>query len=116
MLKSSPKVLQAARDLRKRQTEAEKILWNILRDRKFKNFKFRRQHPFGRFIADFYCHKANLIIEIDGPIHNSKNQKEYDILRTKIIKQYGLRVLRFKNEEIISNIKEVLKNLTQTLS
>jgi len=116
MLKSTLKVLQAARDLRKKQTEAEKILWSILRGRRFKNFKFRRQHPFGRFIADFYCHKEKLIIEIDGPIHNSRNQKEYDILRTKIINQCGLKVLRFKNEEIIFNIEKVLNNLTQALS
>ena len=116
MLKSPPKILEAARNLRKKQTEAEKTLWNVLRNRKFRDFKFRRQHPFGRFIADFYCHRKNLIIEIDGPVHNTKYQKERDVIRTKAINFYGLRVLRFKNKEILNNIEGVLNDLTLTLS
>lgn len=111
MLESSLKIIQAARDLRKRQTQAEKILWGILRDRQFKNFKFRRQHPFGRFIADFYCHQAKLIIELDGAIHKIKDQKIYDSLRDDIIKRYGMKILRFKNQEIISDMGKVLKKI-----
>lgn len=116
MLKPSPKIIQAARDLRKRQTQAEKILWNILRDRQFKNFKFRRQHPFGRFIADFFCYKANLIVEIDGPIYNIKDQKEYDLLRTELLKQQGLKILRFKNKEVLLSPDKVLRKIKSELT
>jgi len=116
MLKPSPKIIQAARDLRKRQTQAEKILWNILRDRQFKNFKFRRQHPFGRFIADFFCHEAKLVIELDGSIHQLKDQKEYDVLRTNVMNQFGLKILRFKNEEVVSDTNKVLKRIKRELT
>ena len=69
VVRQLPKVFEHARDLRKRLTDAEKVLWNILRDRKFLGYKFRRQAPVGEFIADFLCNNPPLIIEVDGPIH-----------------------------------------------
>ena len=96
---------QRVRDLRKNQTPSEKMLWQCLRNRKLAGYKFYRQHPIkvvhdGKtryFIADFYCHEKNLVIEVDGKIHD--NQKEYDEYRTFLINQLGIRVFRLKNEE-----------------
>jgi len=101
------KAIEAARILRKRLTKSERKLWNLLRNREFFNFKFRRQHPIEFedddqkefYIADFYCHKKKLIIEIDGSIHDY--QKEYDQLREDIMILLEYRILRFKNEVIL---------------
>lgn len=110
-MKSSPKIIEIARNLRRKQTETEKILWKILRNRRFKELKFRRQHPIGRFIADFYCSKLNLIIELDGPIHDFKKQEEYDRLRERVLRENGLRVLRFKNEEVVNNVDKIFRRI-----
>ena len=75
-------IFENARELRNKQTESEIILWNILKDYKLRGFKFRRQHPIANYIADFYCHKAKLIIEIDGEYHNNKEQVLIDKERT----------------------------------
>ena len=108
---------QRARQLRRNLTEEEKILWKKLRNRKFHGLKFLRQHPIvydeinGRvlyFIPDFYCSEAKTIIEIDGKIHDF--QKDYDDRREEILRNTGLKILRFKNEEI-KNISEVLKKI-----
>lgn len=105
---------QQARELRKNQTEAEALLWSKLRDKQFMGLKFLRQHPIfyiydnkrNYFIVDFYCHKNRLAIEVDGKIHLS--QKEYDQLRTEFLEFKRLKILRFKNEEVLSNIEKVL--------
>lgn len=98
-----------ARDLRKKQTDSEDILWEILRNRNFEWLKFRRQSPFGRYIADFYCSEAKLVIELDGKIHES--QKEYDMIRDEIISKYGVTILRIKNEEIFNTFEWVLEKI-----
>ncbi|MBI4978849.1 MAG: endonuclease domain-containing protein [Spirochaetes bacterium] len=103
-----------ARGLRARQTEAEKMLWQHLRNRKLNGMKFTRQHVIrfmldGEqrcFIADFYCAEAGLCIEIDGQIH--EQQKEYDDARTVILSVMGKRVLRFSNNDVQNNVNEVL--------
>jgi len=94
--KSPPEVKQRAKELRQSQTPAEKKLWEILRNRKLSGYKFRRQHPLGPFIVDFYCDEARLVIELDGNIH--KQQKEYDVARGRWLEENGYRVLRFGNE------------------
>ena len=99
-------ILSRVRDLRKDQTPSENILWQILRNRKLDGWKFVRQYPIKFiyddqvrfFIADFYCHSARLVIELDGKIH--EHQKEYDEFRTYLINQLGIQVLRIKNEEL----------------
>jgi len=102
-----------ARELRKGQTPAEKILWNELRNRKLLNLKFYRQHVirYGQgntiFIADFYCHEKKLVIELDGCIHLTN--KDYDTNRDGILKEYGYAVLRFKNEELDELLKVIDK-------
>jgi very-short-patch-repair endonuclease len=109
-----------ARNLRKNQTESEKIFWEAVRGRKFFNKKFVRQYLIKfelsgikrYFIADFYCAEEKLIVEIDGKIH--ENQKEYDELRTQIINILGISVVRIKNEEI-RNIESVYQFLERQI-
>ena len=109
------------RGLRKRSTKAEEILWEQLRNRKLLNRKFYRQYSLfydltGKesfFVADFYCYEAKLIIELDGEIHKYKLQE--DKSRTDILKLTGLKVIRFKNEEIEQNIKMVLEKIKREL-
>lgn len=113
--------VQTARELRAKSTRAEKIFWDVVRNRKIKKKKFNRQFPVyfmfeGHerfFIADFYCHENKLIIEIDGGIHET--QKDYDELRTIIINELGIKVIRFNNERIENNLDEVIKELKRIL-
>ena len=74
---------------------------------------FRRQHPYGIYILDFFCSKANLAVEIDGEIH--KHKREYDHERTKYLEESGLRVLRFSNHEVENNIEEVIRKIKSAL-
>ena len=97
---ASKHIQARAKELRRRTTRAEKLLWDKLKNKQLLGFKFRRQHPIMIFIVDFYCHKAKLIIEVDGPIHNLKENKEYDLGRTHELEELGLRLLRFTNEDI----------------
>ena len=103
-----------ARLLRQFQTFAEKRLWQALRNRKFLDLKFRRQHPFGNYVLDFYCHECKLCIEADGAIHLEKDVIEYDEARTKFLNENNITVLRFTNDEIIYKldaVKEKLKTI-----
>ena len=101
-------IFENAKELRKNMTHAEKILWNHLKV-KPNGYKFRRQHPLGIYIADFYCHKLKLVIEIDGSIHDNDEVKLNDEERQKLIEEDGLTVMRFKNAEILNDIANVLK-------
>ena len=92
-------------------TEAENFLWNNLRGKKLEGYKFRRQHIIDQIIADFVCLKKQLIIEVDGAIHNLPENQISDAERTKILNDLGYKVIRFTNEEIIGNIDEVLVNI-----
>ncbi len=105
-------VQQRAKELRKEMTCAEKILWERLRNRQLGGFKFRRQHPMGSFIADFYCPECKLVIEIDGEIHIS--QAEADVERTEIIESFGYRVIRFHNADVETNLQIVLQKILTT--
>jgi very-short-patch-repair endonuclease len=105
-IRTTANIQQRAKELRKEATPAEKILWERLRDRRLGGFKFRRQAPMGNVIADFYCAECKLIAEIDGDIHDF--QVEEDALRTKQIESFGYRVIRFRNEKVLSDIESVL--------
>ena len=107
-LGASKFIFENAKALRKNMTDAEKILWGYLKA-KPNGFKFRRQHPLGIYIADFYCHKLKLVIELDGSIHDIEEVKENDIIRQKMIEEEGITVMRFTNEEVMNSINEVLK-------
>ncbi len=117
-----PSITELCRELRKRETPAEKILWELLRNRSLANYKFLRQYPicvlsaFGRnlyYIPDFYCHKAKLVIEADGPVHRFK--KEYDNNRDEVLRSLNLTILRFENDEILNNTQTVLNTIVEHL-
>jgi very-short-patch-repair endonuclease len=113
-------ITERARELRKHQTPAESIFWQQVRGRKFYGLKFLRQYPILHnqnnsvqfFIADFYCHDLRLIVEIDGDIHNTKYQQEYDLIREETLGEMGYRIIRFSNKDVQQNIYTVLTNLT----
>ncbi len=98
-----PGTKSKARSLRRPLTPAEYRFWLYVRSRKMAGYKFRRQHPIGNFIVDFYCHRLRLVVEIDGGIHNLQEVKEYDKKREARIKSLGLSVLRFTNEDVFYN-------------
>lgn len=100
--------------LRRKMTNAEGILWEELRRHSFHGIKFRRQVNIGKYIADFLCWRHNLIIEVDGKIH--EQQKEYDKERDEYLRGRGFRILRITNEEVLSDISSVLKKIEQTVS
>ena len=101
-------IFENAKLLRKNMTHAESILWSYLKV-KPNGLKFRRQHPLGIYIADFYCHTLKLVIELDGSIHDNEEVKMNDEIRQKLIEEDGITVIRFKNQEISNNIENVLK-------
>ncbi len=104
------------RKLRKDSTEAEQLLWRILRNRGFHDAKFRRQHPKEGFILDYYCHEAKLCVELDGSQHNEGEQVKYDEERTKILlEKRGIRVVRFWNSDVLNRTEEVLNELWNIL-
>jgi very-short-patch-repair endonuclease len=97
-------IFKLAKELRKTQTEAEKILWSKLNKNQVLGLQFRRQHPIDKFIADFFCPKIKLIIEIDGSIHDIPEHHNHDLGRTDILNDFGITVVRFSNEQIITEI------------
>lgn len=105
-----------ARELRKSTTDAEKVFWHrVLKNKKFKNLKFTRQKPLGDFIADFYCAKLGIVIEIDGDIHkeNKIRDKERDNI---ILRKFNIKVIRYNNNEILNNLERVTEDLIKKLS
>ena len=105
---------QRARELRKNQTDAEKLLWKHIRNRQLSGYKFRRQCPLGNYIVDFICLSLKLIIELDGSQH--MNNAGYDERRTQYLEAHGFKVLRFWNNNILNQTDSVLEALTLTLS
>ena len=97
-----------AQFLRRNETIAEKLLWEKLRNNQLEGLKFRRQHPVNIYIADFYCHKFKLIIELDGDYHDQEEQKQKDEVRTEVLRLNDLKIIRFKNEEVEQDINQVL--------
>ena len=104
-----------ARRLRRQQSDAERLLWHHLRARRLGGFKFRRQHTIDKYIVDFYCDDARLVIEVDGGSHNEPNQKDYDRQRTLTLEKLGLRVLRFWNHEVLLHTEQVLEMILEAL-
>ena len=107
-------IFQIAERLRRDMTVPEKIIW----DRVSKNqlgVRIRRQHPVWKFIADFYCHEVKLVIEIDGVIHLHSENKEYDISRDIILKEFKIEILRFTNDEVINEPNLVIEKIKGTI-
>lgn len=105
--------LQRAKELRRDMTPAEKILWQELRGNKL-GVHFRRQQVIAGFIVDFYCHKAALVIEVDGDIHDL--QQEEDARREKVLSEMELRVIRFRNEEIMKDLSAVAEKIRELVA
>ena len=96
------------RKLRREQTPAEKLLWSKLRNHQLNGLKFYRQYGIGFYIADFFCMSHKLVIEIDGGYHNSEDAKMNDDVRDEQMKNLGLKILRFNNEDVMNKLQEVL--------
>lgn len=103
------------RILRRAQTPAESILWKALRNRKLEGYKFRRQHPIGPFIADFYCDAEALVVEVDGDVHDVPEVRERDKARSMFIESTGIKIIRFRNEEVFVNLNKVLNEIGKEL-
>jgi cyclase len=112
-LGAKEEVFRTAHSLRYQMTEAEKMLWDELKDRKLNGLKFRRQHPVNRYIADFYCHEKKLIIEVDGGIHEHNSTIEHDENRSAELERLGIRVVRFTNDQVLNNLKNVTDKIKE---
>jgi very-short-patch-repair endonuclease len=106
------KLKQVARQMRQEPTQAERRLWQQLK-RKQLGAKFRRQHAIERFIVDFYCAEARLVIEVDGMVHDYTG--EHDMIRQEYLESLGLRVLRFTNEDVMKRLEGVLHMIREAL-
>ena len=104
------------RHLRKNMPETEVILWSCLKKKELDGYKFRRQYGIDRYVVDFYCPKAKLVIEIDGDSHFTDEAAEYDRQREIFIQSLGIRIIRFTNLEIRTNINGVLQAITGVLT
>ena len=103
--------IEFARLLRKRMTAYEKLLWERFKGKNILGVKFRRQHPIGLYIADFYCHEICLVIEVDGPVHDRLEQKEHDENHSAEMDRLGIKVIRFTNREIKNHIGSVMQRI-----
>jgi len=107
--------INLARTLRKNSTKQEHVLWKLLRNSNLKNYKFRRQHPIGKYIVDFICIEKFLIIELDGSQHNQEENRKYDLERTKYLESRGYKILRYWNSDIDKNISGIYDDILNNL-
>jgi very-short-patch-repair endonuclease len=110
-LRNDPTLKQRRRELRRNQTEAEKVLWAHLRNRQVYDMKFFRQYRIGPYILDFYCPTLKLAVELDGGQHNQCENKEYDSTRSEYLKVQEIDVIRFWNHEVLLDVQSVLAEL-----
>ncbi|WP_316227667.1 endonuclease domain-containing protein [Bradyrhizobium sp. SZCCHNR3015] len=112
----SPKLRSNARALRRNSTDAERLLWSELRDHRLLGAGFRRQVPIDRYIADFVCHAARLVIELDGGQHFSTEAEQRDASRSAVIEAKGFQILRFANNDVMSNRAGVLETIAAAVA
>jgi cobalamin-dependent methionine synthase I/very-short-patch-repair endonuclease len=105
-----------AKEMRKKPTEAEKMLWNVLSNKGIDNYKFRRQHIIGEFIVDFVCLEKRLVIEVDGSIHNEPQQIEHDKNRIEWLESKGFKVIRYTNNQVINDLVKTIETIGSELS
>ena len=115
MLSYNQKLKEISRQLRKNMTNAEKRLWAKIRMRQLQGYQFYRQKPIGDYIVDFFCPRAKLVIELDGSHHLIGETIEYDRIRDDYLSSLGLRVLRFTNTEVMTNIKGVVERIAEEM-
>ncbi len=114
LMKKTPRPAETtarARQLRRDNTKPEAVLWNVLRGGRLGGLKFRRQHPVGPFFADFYCHSASLVVELDGMSHDDRAQK--DERRTEFLQRAGMKVIRILNDNVMSDIEAVARYIAR---
>ena len=116
MAYQNPKSLERARTLRKDDTEAERRLWEAIRNRGLGNFKFVRQLPVGPYIADFACRDHKLIVEVDGATHGTDAELNYDERRSAYLQDQGFRILRFWNDDVYKGLPDVCDAILQALA
>ena len=110
-MKIDPQLLEFAKSMRHTATDAEHLMWQIIRAKRFMNLKFRRQHVIAPYIVDFYCHELGLVIELDGSQHGTDDAIEYDAERTKFLEVLGLKVVRYWNHDVLGRTDVVLEDL-----
>ncbi|MFA6056560.1 MAG: endonuclease domain-containing protein [Taibaiella sp.] len=108
-------IFEWAKDLRNRMTEAEMLLWGYLKQKPL-GYKFRRQHPLGFYIADFYCHKLLLVIEVDGKIHEREDVAQNDKERQNVIEGLGLKVIRVTNDDVNKQLEKVVSIIEEFIN
>ena len=99
------------RNLRQESTPAEEFFWQQLRGSKLNGLKFKRQHSIGNYVVDFYCASKRLIVELDGEVHNTKEQKEKDKHRDENLAEMNFNILRFTNEDVLLNFQSVINKI-----
>lgn len=107
---TAPQIFEAAKQLRNEMTAAEQLLWQFLKLER-KGLKFRRQHAIGVYVADFYCHRAKLVIELDGSVHDNPEVAERDVIREQDLKEWGYTIIRFNNKEVFGNVESVVNEI-----
>lgn len=115
-MKLDPQLLEFAKTMRHNATDAEHLMWQLLRAKRFMNLKFRRQHVIAPYIVDFYCHELGLVIELDGSQHGTDDAIEYDTERTNFLEALGLTVVRYWNDDVLSRTEVVLEDLWRRCS
>lgn len=111
----SREMVEIARGLRSELTPAEKVLWDALRGRRFCGLKFRRQHPIGCFVVDFYCPEKQLIVEVDGGVHESQSQCASDAEREEWLMGLGLQIVRVSNDLVLTDMRAALTVIESAL-
>ncbi len=108
-------LLEKAREMRKRATPSEALVWELFRDRRFLGLKFRRQHQIGAYVADYYCHEKLLVVELDGPVHQEGKRRSLDAKRDAYLKSLGITVLRIRNERLLHETDAVLNEIANAV-
>ncbi len=115
-LRNDPILKQRRKELRHKETEAERIFWSYVREKQFQNLKFYRQYSVGPYILDFYCPSIQLAIELDGGHHNDTDNKIYDAERTEYLKELKIEVLRFSNNEVLEDAEDIFEKINVFLN
>ena len=108
-----PEPISKARRLRRNSTQAEKVLWNHLRNHQMLGYQFRRQAPIGKYIVDFLCYQRRIVVKLDGGQH--QEQANYDNERTRWLESRGFKVIRFWNDDVLRNTEGVLAAIFMVL-
>lgn len=109
-MKMDAQLLEFAKVMRSNATNVESLMWQLLRNKRFMNLKFRRQHVIAPYIVDFFCHEIGLIVELDGSQHGTDDAVEYDAERTQFLEALGFRVVRYWNHDVLGNTEVVLED------